>query len=40
MNGKDKEGSGHNLFQDTIPALTWTDWQIWYIAYTIFSTIQ
>jgi hypothetical protein len=36
MNGKNEEGSGHSLFQGTIPAFAWTDWQIWYIpSYTI-----
>jgi hypothetical protein len=35
------EGSGYSLFEGTIPAFTWTDWQIWYIpSYTISLIIK
>jgi hypothetical protein len=41
VNGKGVEGSGHGLYQGTITAFAWNDWQIWYIpTYTISSTNQ
>jgi hypothetical protein len=35
------KGCGHGLFQGTIPAFAWNDWQIWYIpSYIISSTCK